>query len=90
MTIELTNLTEAQRIAIEDMLAYWQGTRIGASRWMAFYADGDGNFRPRITVDGHEPRHQDRVDPNRFWTGGKPWSGEYRMDYDAIAWTFHV
>lgn len=89
MTIVIENLSEPQRLAIEDMLAYWRESRRGSSRWMAFFVDGDGNFRPHITVDGREPEHQDRIDPRRFWTGGQPWSGEYRIDYDAIAWTFH-
>lgn len=88
MVIEIENLSEPQRIAIEDMLAWWRDSRNGSSRWMAFYVDGDGNFRPRITVNGREPEHQRRIEAGKFWTGGKPWAGEYRMDFDAIAWTF--
>ena len=86
MTIVLDNLSEPQRIAIEDMLAYWKDARRGSSRWMAFFVDGDGNFRPRITVDGHAPEHQTLCSPGQFWTGKAPWSGEYRMDFDALAW----
>ena len=56
MKIEIENLTEAQAIALEDMLATWEWLGgAGASRWTAFFADGDGNFRPKITVDGHKP-----------------------------------
>ena len=56
MKIEIDNLTEAQAIALEDMLATWQWLGgNGASRWTAFYADGDGNFQPKITIDGRKP-----------------------------------
>ena len=56
LTIEIDNLTEPQALAIEDMLATWSslGSR-GSSRWTAFYADGDGDFRPKILVDGQKP-----------------------------------
>ena len=51
MEIVIENLTEAQAIAIEDLLATWvQGGSHGCSRWTAFYADGDGNFRPRVSA----------------------------------------
>ena len=56
MKIEIENLTEEQAIALEDMLATWQWLgSSGASRWTAFYADGDGNFQPKITIDGRNP-----------------------------------
>ena len=56
MTIELKGLTKAQAIAIEDMMATWNSLGImGSSRWTAFYADGDGNFRPEIIVNGRNP-----------------------------------
>lgn len=56
LKIEIENLTESQAIALEDMLATWQWLgSSGASRWTAFYADGDGNFQPKITIDGRKP-----------------------------------
>ncbi len=86
MTIVLENISEPQRLAIEDMLAYWRESNRGYSRWMAFFVDGDGNFRPKITVNGEPPKHQTEIEPGHFWTGKEPWRGEYRMDFDAIAW----
>ncbi len=46
LTITMENLTEAQEIALNDLFATWQQLRNhGSSRWTAFYADGDGDFR---------------------------------------------
>ena len=57
MVIKIDNITEAQAIALEDMLATWEYLgEIGTSHWTAFFADGDGNFRPNILIDGHVPQ----------------------------------
>ncbi len=82
MKIEIDNLTEPQRIALEDMLATWVmlGSH-GSSRWTAFYADGDGNFRPKITVNGNAPKHTDLLTVAEKWK-----DDEYRIDFDQIAW----
>jgi len=85
--IYIHNLTHAQAIAIEDLLAVWhQGGSMGCSRWTAFFADGDGNFRPTCVVNGHVARPQTLLPPEKFWTGGEPWRGDYRIDFDPIAW----
>lgn len=87
LEIFIHNLSHAQAIAIEDMLAKWQqGGSLGCSRWTRFYADGDGDFHPTCVVNGHVARHQTHVPAEKFWTEGAPWHGDYRIDYDAIAW----
>lgn len=53
--IEIEGLTEAQEIAIKDFLYEWMRLgKIGGSRWTAFYADGDGDFRPKIKINNKE------------------------------------
>lgn len=85
IVVEIDNITEAQAIAIEDMLATWAGLgSAGSSRWTAFYADGDGNFQPKITVDGRPALFTELFPAEKFWKGG--YRGEYRIDFDAIAW----
>lgn len=85
--IIIAGLTEAQAMALEDMLAYWMdGGAMGCSRWTSFFADGDGNFRPVIVFDGRRPQHQTLVDPGKFWTRDEPWKGDYRIDFDVLAW----
>ena len=85
MKIEIENITEAQAMAIEDMLSTWVSLgAMGSSRWTSFYADGDGNFRPRITVDGRKAGLASSVISlemrQEMWA-----TGEYRMDFDIIA-----
>jgi len=85
-TIEIDNLTAAQAIAIEDMLATWvQLGGQGGSRWTAFYADGDGNFRPKILIDGRKPSKTGLIDSKELW-GKLEGSEIYRIDFDKIAW----
>ena len=68
MIIEIDNLTEAQKIAIEDMMYTWQMLgNIGSSRWTSFFSDGGGNFRPKITVDGNKPQSTDIIDEDNKW-----------------------
>jgi hypothetical protein len=82
MEIKIENLTKAQEIAIENLLANWQFMgKAGVSRWTCFYADGDGNFRPKITIDGKSPEISKIVNDEDFWQGN-----EYRIDFDKIAW----
>lgn len=50
--ITISNIDDVQAVELIRML--WlmeQCGRIGASRWLAFYADGDGAFRPQISVN---------------------------------------
>jgi len=86
ITVEIDNLTEPQSLAIQDMLRLWMELAgVGASRFTAFFADGDGDFRPQIVVDGKPPErclagHTD--DKHRWRDGGDV----YYIDFDEIAW----
>ncbi len=66
--IVIDNLTDAQRIAIEDMMSQWVRLgKMGSSRWTAFFADGDGNFQPNIRIDGKEPEPTDYIKEEDKW-----------------------
>lgn len=81
--ITISNLTKSQLIALEDMLATWvQLGNVGSSRWTSFYADGDGNFRPKIEIDGRKPEFTKLIPREVFWE-----NEEYRIDFDTIAWS---
>lgn len=88
ITIEIDNLTEAQVIALEDMLYTWQAMgNAGCSRWTAFYADGDGNFRPKIKIDGRDPKPTDFVKKEQKWRkDDDKIEADYTIDFDWIAW----
>lgn len=82
ITVEIDNLTDAQAIALEDMFAEMVRLgNIGSSRLLAFFSDGDGNFRPKIKVDGKNAEKNKVFPENYFWDGY-----DYKMDYDKIAW----
>lgn len=84
-SIKISNLTISQSIALEDMLSTWQTLgSVGASRWTSFFADGDGNFRPKILYNGHPPIRTDLLEEEDTWKGS-----EYRIDFDSIAWKLH-
>lgn len=84
MKIEITNLTKAQELAIETMFARWlYDAGIGHSEGVVFYADGDGNFHPKILIDGKKP------EPYKLSNGefaGKEKEGKFYIDFDTIAW----
>lgn len=95
ITVTIDNLTEPQRLALEDMFAMWM--RLGgqgSSRWTAFFADGDGNFQPRITVNGERPKPCELTDPEKRWTCLRDELGNhietYMLDFDPIAWALRA
>ena len=79
-------LTEPQKIAIENILKCWNSlSNIGGSRWTAFYADGDGDFHPNATIDGRKPEYSELIDPMKFWEKNEG-RDEFRVDFDSFAW----
>ena len=61
-----------------------------------FFSDGDGNFRPKITVNDNKPKHTDYIPDKEKWSKIKflknleldEWSRSqeiYLMDFDSIA-----
>jgi hypothetical protein len=86
ITVRIDNLTEAQALAIEDLMATWVSLgSVGGSRWTSFYADGDGNFRPSVKVDGRKAQICTLTDPKARW---KRVDGDetYMIDFDSFAW----
>ena len=86
LNVRIKGLTVPQKEALEDMLATWMCLgSLGSSRWTSFFADGDGDFRPKITVKdkrglfSRRPKFTDRLERKKLWK-----SGDYRIDYDAL------
>lgn len=93
LNVVIENVTEAQEIALNDLFATWMTLgNWGSSRWTAFYADGDGDFHPKITVNGEKAKYTELVPRERMWPGGHHHDGkidahgEYRIDFDWIGW----
>lgn len=80
MDIRIDSVTPAQAEAIESLLAMWRSLgSLGASRWTFFYAYGDGNFRPKVTVNGRDAKHTDYLKADDLWK-----NDEYRIDFDDL------
>lgn len=87
LEIVIDNLTEAQAIAIEEMLAIWQSLgNIGSSRYVAFFADGDGNFHPQVKINGERPVHKSEEILGYPVSERKMDYSTYWIDFDTIAW----
>ena len=83
MTVTFPAVTVAQAAALRALFEQMRVLgSIGSSRWVCFYSDGDGNFRPRPTYVFSA--HADVV--NEWSEGAGAYEGnEYRVDFDAIA-----
>lgn len=56
LNIEISNLTEAEALAIEDYFATWLFLKEkNMTLWTSFLVDCNGGFDPKITIDGKEP-----------------------------------
>lgn len=86
MQITLENLTIPQAAAMRSMFECMRRLgSMGSSRFVAFYADGDGDFRPKPTY-----KFTNRRKDIEEWSVGEcEWSGardEFCVDFDSIAW----
>ena len=81
-TIEIEGLTEAQEIALEDMMRMWTLLgNIGASRFTSYFAAGDSDFHPKIKFNGHVPMFFVNPGTNK----PKSYNPEYKMDFEEVA-----
>lgn len=92
LTVEIDNLTDAQAEALQEMFSMWMRLGgLGSSRYVAFYADGDGNFRPHVTVNGIPAvptRWLTDEDRKKLWNRAEG-DEVYWIDFDPIAWRMH-
>lgn len=52
LTVTLDHLSKAQVVALQEFFSCWEvHGKIGASRKVAFYVDGDGAFHPEVSYD---------------------------------------
>jgi hypothetical protein len=85
MTIKM-QLTEPQALAMQAMIEHWNRLAAqGSSRMIAFYVDGDGNFKPNATWQYSEPIHP-LTDEMRKAAIVENRSGKAEFDFDPIAW----
>jgi len=97
LTVHIDDLSMAQALALDAMFQCWEQLgSMGCSRWVAFMADGDGDFRPKVQVV-YNPKPKwfeleliskakmcDDLTPN-----GKRPITKIAFDYDAIGWALN-
>ncbi len=79
-------VTVPQALALQAMFKHWNYlASVGSSRNVAFYVDGDGNFKPKckVTFSADVPA----LTPEMETAAMTVQRGDARMfDFDAIAW----
>jgi hypothetical protein len=88
MKIEI-DATIPQALALQAMFEYWNYLGgVGGSRQVAFYVDGDGDFKPKckISFDGEVPELTKEMAKMAIV---KDMAGDRVYDYDPIGWHLH-
>ena len=86
ITIKM-DVTIPQGLALEAMFKYWNYlANIGSSRYISFYVDGDGNFKPncKISFNNSMPELTEELQ-NIAVVEEK--NGARKYDFDPVAWT---
>jgi len=99
MVITLDNVLPADAIALKKMFEYMQYLgAVGSSRMCSFYADGDGSFRPKVTIDyPMELPEVEEIHGLVTWNekekklegGPRVYQGDFCIDSDSIAWKIY-
>ena len=88
MRIEL-EVTEPQALTLQAMFEYMQQlSGLGASRYVGFYADGDGDFHPKPEITFDQPVRP-LTDEMRTVAIVEDDHGNRKYDYDGLAWYLH-
>lgn len=85
MIVEM-NVTMAQAITLKEMFDYMTSLgKLGGSREVGFYSDGDGNFHPNCVITTEKPLiEMKKEDLAKAIVRDK--GGDRMYDYDPIAW----
>jgi len=88
LIIEIDNLTSAQELAIKELMYNWKYSGIvGSSYWTAFFADGDGNFRPNIKINNEDVISNDLARNCGMIKQPINLSNrDFAIDFDCLAW----
>lgn len=85
LILEIDNINQAQAIALIKMFEYMEFLgKAGMSRNCSFFADGDGDFRPKIKYS--YPENLPELKDKRI---GIKDSGDFKIDYDSISWEIY-
>ncbi len=83
------DVTEAQALTLQAMFEYWNRlASVGASRFVAFYVDGDGSFHPNCKVSFSEEVMELNNEIRRVAIREDK-DGHRKYDFDSVAWYLH-
>ena len=85
MRVEM-EVTVPQALSLQAMFKYWNYlASAGGSREVAFYCDGDGDFKPKcfVSFDGDIPELTKEMESIAII---KDSGGDRTYDFDRIAW----
>jgi hypothetical protein len=90
MTVEM-DVTVAQGLALQAMFKHWNRLASwGSSRMVAFYVDGDGNFKPKCNVTFSEemPELTEDLEKAALIAGDAKGNttADFAFDFDPVAW----
>ena len=84
LTVHFENVNQAQAIALKKLFEYMQHLgNAGSSRTCSIFADGDGDFRPKVSFE-----YPEELPEVKEIDGRKP-NGDFYIDHDAIAWRIY-
>lgn len=79
-------VTESQALTLRAMFEYWNSLgSMGSSRKVAFYADGDGDFKPNCEIICIPPLRR-LTDDIRKAAIAKDEHGDRLYDFDGVGW----
>ncbi len=81
------SVTLPQALALQSMFDYWSKLgRVGSSRDVSFFVDGDGNFRPECTFVFSEDVPHLTAKLRELAVKSEN-EGHRQYDFDSIAWS---
>lgn len=85
MTVTM-DVTIPQALALKSMFDYWNSlASMGSSREVAFYVDGDGNFRPNCLIETSAPIPEITPIIRKKAVASDNGHGDLMFDFDNIA-----
>ena len=89
LTINFKNITEAQAITLVKAakIMEWCG-KVGTSRNVTFFADGDGNLRPEVSYNSSDPLRftEKKLALDIEIMNAMKNHTDFKLDFDDTAW----
>lgn len=88
LNLSFKGITKAQAITLVKMakIMEWCG-RVGTSRNVTFFADGDGNFRPKVSYEASKDiSYTEKLAMDLEIWEAQDDHKDFKLDFDSVAW----